>query len=206
MRDIVYQLVFDGFADHETALALTEIRRGGDYRMRTLAISRAAVESMGGLYVLPDLTLAELDVRRAALMIAPGGRAWERGGGEAMVAALRHVHAAGAPVAGICAGTLALARAGLLDRRRHTSNYAGYIDERVPTYAGSEQYDPTLLAVSDDGVTTASGVGSVEFAREIIRTLDLYDASDIVHWYRLYKHGVPPPWLAAMPAAAEAAA
>lgn len=205
MRDIVYQLVFDGFADYETALALTEIRRCGDYRVRTLAVSRAAVESMGGLYVLPDLTLAELDVERAALMIAPGGRAWERGEGEAMVAALRRVHAAGAPVAGICAGTLALARAGLLDRRRHTGNHAGYIDERVPGYAGADQYDANVLAVSDDGVTTASGVGAVEFAREIIRTLDLYDASDTAYWYRLYKHGVPPPWLAALPADAEAA-
>jgi putative intracellular protease/amidase len=201
MRDIVYLLVFDGFADHETALALTEIRRGGDFRVRTLATSRAAVESWSGLYVLPDATLAELDPARAALLVVPGGSAWERdqGHGEAMMAALRLVHAAGAPVAGIGTGVLALARTGLLDRRRHTGNHAGYIDARVTAYAGSEQYDATVTAVSDAGVTTASSVGSVEFAREVIRTLDLYDADDTAHWYRLFKHAVPPPWFAAMP-------
>ena len=36
----------------------------------------------------------------------------------------------------------------------------------------------------------------IEFAREIIHTLDLYSASDREHWYRLFKHALPPPWLA----------
>jgi len=48
--------------------------------------------------------------------------------------------------------------------------------------------------VSDGGVITASHLGSVEFAHEIIHTLDLYNASDREHWYRLFKHAQLPPW------------
>jgi putative intracellular protease/amidase len=194
MRDTVYFLAFDGFADWEAALALCEIRRPGDWRVVTVGFSMQPVLSMGGLRVLPELTLERIDLARAALIIVPGGHLWERGEGEEAVDSLRRVHAAGAPVAAISSGVLALARAGLLERCRHTGNLSGLIGRHVPDYAGYEQYDPDVLAVSDGGMITASSLGSVEFAREVIRTLDLYTASDREHWYRLFKHAVPPPW------------
>jgi len=202
MRDTVYFLVFDGYADWQAALALCEIRRPGDWRVQAVGFSTAQVTSMGGLVVQPELSLAQLDLNRAALLILPGGHLWTRGAGLAAVAAARRVHAAGAPVAGIADGVLALARAGLLDHCRHTGNRAGHIDMHVPGYRGAEQYDAGVLAVSDGGTLTASELGSVEFAREVIRTLDLYNASDREHWFRLYKHALPPPWLAGAVAAA----
>ena len=194
MRDTVYFLVFDGFADWQAALALCEIRRPGDWRVQTVGFSPAPVISMGGLAVRPDLTLAQLDGSAAALLIVPGGHLWQRGAGAAAVAAIRHLHDAGAVIAGIDSGVLALARAGLLDRCRHTGNWPGQIAGSVPGYAGAEQYDASVLAVNDGGVISASHLGSVEFAREVIRMLDLYSASDREHWYRLFKHAQLPPW------------
>jgi putative intracellular protease/amidase len=202
MRDTVYFLVFDGFADWQAALALCEIRRPGDWELRVVGFSASPVRSMGGLAVQPDLSLAQLDIARAAMLIVPGGHLWQRGEGAAAVAAIRAVHAAGAPVAAIDSGVLALARAGLLERCRHTGNWPGQIDGQVPGYAGAEQYDASVLAVSDGGVISASHLGSVEFAREVIRTLDLYSPSDREHWYRLFKHAQPPPWCVGEPAAA----
>ena len=194
MRDTVYFLVFDGFADWQAALALCEIRRPGDWQVRTVGFTRAPVASMGGLTVQPELSLAQLDFQCAALLIVPGGHLWQRGEGEAAVAAIRELHAAGAPVAAIDSGVLALARAGLLDECRHTGNWPGQIASQVPGYAGDEQYDASVLAVSDGGTITASHLGSVEFAREVIHTLDLYSPSDREHWYRLFKHAQLPPW------------
>jgi putative intracellular protease/amidase len=197
MRDTVYFLVFDGFADWEAALALCEVRRPGNYEVRTVGFSSAPVESMGGLRVLPDLTLAEMDPLRAALLIVPGGHLWERDAGLAAIAAVRRLHAAGATVAGICAATLVLARAGLLDTRTHTSNMPDYIERHVDAYAGRRHYDGTVLAAGQDRVITASGIGSVEFAREVIRALALYETGDVAHWFRLFKHAIPPPWFVA---------
>jgi len=199
MRDTVYFLVFDGFADWQAALALCEIRRPGDWQVRTVGLSCAPVVSMGGLTVQPDLVLAELDALRAAMLIVPGGHLWlhsRAAAGEIAqtAAALRQLHAAGTPVAGIDSGVLLLARTGLLDHRRHTGNGAGQLAQHVPGYAGADQYDANVLAVSDGGVISASHVGSVEFAREVIDTLSLYGAADREDWYRLFKHGQLPAW------------
>jgi len=199
MRDTVHVLVFDGFADWQAALALCEVRRPGDWQVRTVGFDRDAVVSMGGLTVLPDLALAEVDLQRAALVIVPGGHLWQRGEGQPAVDLLAEAHAAGSPVAAIDSGVLALARAGLLDDCRHTGNWSGQLAQ-APGYAGASQYDGEVLAVSDGGVITASHLGSVEFAREVIRTLDLYSPTDREHWYRLFKHAQLPPWCVGEPA------
>lgn len=193
MRDTVYVLVFDGFADWQAALALCEVRRPGDWRVRTLGFTTDAVVSMGGLTVRPDGALADLRHDRAALLVVPGGHLWQRGAGQPAVDLLAQVHAAGAPVAGIDTGVLALARAGLLDACRHTGNRPDQLAQ-ASGYAGASQYDHEVLAVSDGGVITASHLGSVEFSREVIRTLDLYSAADREHWYRLFKCAESLPW------------
>ncbi|MGH8173268.1 MAG: DJ-1/PfpI family protein [Rhodanobacteraceae bacterium] len=204
MRNFVYFFVFDGFADWEAALALCEIRRPGDFRVRTVGVERKPVQSMGGLTILPDIALDEIEHERAALFILPGGTAWERGENTDISLQLARLHANGVVIGALCGGVLALAHAGLLDARRHVSNYAGYIDTYVPAYAGAALCDTTALAVTDDRVITAGGVGPIEFAREIIRALGLYDSRDTDAWYRLFKHAVAPPWFAAAPDSAVA--
>lgn len=207
MRDTVYFLVFDGFADWQAALALCEIRRPGDWQVQAVGHSTRPVVSMSGLTVQPNLALDQLDATRAAMLIVPGGYLWLRSGyvpretGQA-VAALRELHAAGAAVAGIDSGVLMLARAGLLDQRRHTGNGPGQLAQYVPRYAGADQYDANVRAVSDAGVISASHLGSVEFAREVIDTLGLYSPSDREDWYRLFKHGQLPAWCMGEPALA----
>jgi transcriptional regulator GlxA family with amidase domain len=206
MRDTVYFLAFDGFADWHAAQALCEIRRPGEWRLQTVGFSLQPVLSMGGLRLLPELTLDEMELDRAALLIVPGGYVWERGQGDEAAEAARRVHSAGAPVAAVDSGVLVLARAGLLDACRHTGSWPGHIGTHVPTYTGADQFDASVLAVSDGGVITASQLGSVEFAREVIRTLDLYSPSDREHWFRLFKHALPPPWCAGDVAPATAVA
>lgn len=196
MRDTVYVLVFEGFADWQVALALAEIRRPGEWEVRSVGFTREPVMSMSGLQVLPDIGMDELDLQAAALLLLPGGHLWLSTQIEQAAALARRVHDAGAPVAAIDQGVLHVARAGLLDHCRHTGNWPGQIGREAANYQGHDQYDANVLAVSDGGVITASHLGTIEFAREIIHTLDLYSASDREHWYRLFKHAVPPPWLA----------
>jgi transcriptional regulator GlxA family with amidase domain len=196
MRDVVYVLVFEGFADWQVALALSEVRRPGDWEVRSIGFDGAPVTSMSGLQVVPDGDVHALDLDKAALLILSGGHLWLPSQVEKAADLALRVHRAGAPVAVIGEGVFAAAHAGLLDACRHTGSWAGQVGREVPDYAGHDQYDANVLAVSDGGVITASHLGSIEFAREIIHTLDLYSSSDREHWYRLYKHAVPPPWLA----------
>ena len=55
-----------------------------------------------------------------------------------------------------------------------------------------ESYYVEELAVTDKKIITASGLGSVEFGREIIKQLNLYDEADTKVWFEMFKHGVYP--------------
>ena len=97
----------------------------------------------------------------------------------------REFIAAGVPVAAICAATLALARAGLLDHLRHTSNAREYL---ISTgYRGTAFYCG-VPAVTDKNVITATGLAPVDFAREIFNRLNLYSAASIEAWFAMFKH------------------
>jgi putative intracellular protease/amidase len=190
----VHVLVFDGFADWEPAYALAELRRWGHHEVVAVGFGPEAVTSMGGLRVLPHRVLDDVQGNEVRILIIPGGDLWERAETypraefEALIA---RVMAAERPIAAICGATVALARAELLDDRRHTSNTPTYLAETVPSYRGAARYEPTL-AVRDRGIITASGVGPVEFAREIFAELGLFNAADAALWFDMFKHGTLP--------------
>lgn len=197
MNDIVYYLVFDGLADWEAALALAEVNKCERYTTVAVGLTPDPVVTTAGLRIQPDASLDAIDVERAAAFVVPGGEIWEQGDGiEAVVEMTRRLHGAGVLVAVICGATLVAARAGLLQTRRHTSNMPGYIEQYVPEYSGSNHYVNEALAVTDDRLITASGIGSVEFARELLRVLQVYDENSLDAWFGLFKHGVTPDWYA----------
>jgi putative intracellular protease/amidase len=192
MSSAVHLLVFDGYADWEPAFALAELRRSGGFEVMTVGFSKSPVRSMGGLRVAPDRSLAELAPAVVRLLVLPGGDLWEgeypRPTIERLLTALRD---AGVPIAAICGATIAAARAGLLNGRAHTSNERDYLERFAPEYTGGEQY-VEALAVRDRGVITASGLGAIEFAREIFEELGVFSETDRPVWFHLFKHGRMP--------------
>ena len=189
MIPAVHVLVFDGFADWEPAFALAELRRSAGLEVVTLGFSQAPVRSMGGLQVVPDRPLEGLDPATVRLLILPGGDMWEGPHPRAEIErTLQALRGAGVPIAAICGATLAAARAGLLEDHAHTSNELAYLERMVPEYAGGGRY-VNALAVRDRGLITASGLGAVEFAREIFEELQVFSEADRPVWFQLFKHG-----------------
>lgn len=92
------------------------------------------------------------------------------------------------PIAAICAATAAIARAGVLRGRRHTSNGLDYLEQQVPGYDDRAAY-VDAPAVRDRGLITASGLGDVEFAAEIMAELGVLSADDRAVWMRLFRSG-----------------
>ena len=185
----VHLLVFDGFADWEPSYALAELRRSGGREVIAVGFDDTAVASMGGLRVVPDRRLGAVKASEVELFILPGGDFWEGTHPlDELNRVLNELITAEVPVAAICGATLALARAGLLNDRRHTSNMPGYIAEHSPEYTGTALYE-ARPAVNDRGVITASGLSPVEFAREIFRQLQIFSAADDELWFDMFRHG-----------------
>ena len=189
MRPAPYLLVFDGFADWEAAYATAELRRSGRHPVLTVSFTGEPVVSMGGLCVLPDFDLSELDPAVIEILILPGGDRWETAPPDATLAALiTALLNARTPVAAICGATVALARDGLLVGRQHTSNSLEYLKHHAPGYGGELQY-VDALAVRDRNLITASGLGALEFAREIFAEIGVFSDADREAWYRIFKEG-----------------
>jgi len=184
-----YVFIFDGFADWEPASALAELRRTFGFSVRTVALSTNVVTSMGGMDVLPDLPIAEAQLGLTNILILPGGDAWMRGEIKEVTKFIRAFADAGNPVAAICAATLSLAHAGLLDHHRHTSNGEGFIAKYVPKYRGQELYRKAR-AVTDANVITANGLAPFSFAAEIFRNVAPDRENDIATYEALYARGL----------------
>ena len=163
--------VYDTLADWEIGYLVVELRTGrftgSPWSIVTVAESLEPITTMGGVRILPDTLL--------------GADMWDAGGGQAFAAAASHFLNSGVAVAAICGATAGLARAGLLDKRRHTSAAAEYL--LGTGYAGGDSF-VNERAVADNGLITAGPQSPVQFARATLtelglasdRTLEAYEA------------------------------
>lgn len=191
MKPKAYFLVFDGLADWELAHALCEINKSGRFEVVSVGFSDKPVTTMGGLKLSPDITLDGATAADACIFMLPGGDMWERESHENLKTFLQRLHAERVPIGAICGATLEIARAGLTKNIRHTSNSKDYLKAMVADYS-DESFYVNELAVTDQNIITASGLGCVEFAREVIKQLNLYNEADARTWFEMFKHGVYP--------------
>jgi putative intracellular protease/amidase len=194
MPGTVHLFVFNTLADWEPGFVVAGInnpdgqKAPGRYQVRTIAATRDAITTIGGIRILPDMVLDQLDPAESAMLILPGGESWDQGGNLEAVEKAKAFLAAGVPVAAICGATAGLARGGMLDARKHTSNAPEYL--AATGYRGTHLYQ-TADVVSDQNVVTASAMKSLEFAREIFARLDVYEDKVLEAWYGLFKTGDP---------------
>ena len=166
--------VYDALADWEVGYLLVELRTGrftgAPWNIVTVAESLEPITTMGGLRILPDTVLDDLDPAASDLLILPGSDLWDAGGGAAFAAAAGRFLDSGVPVAAICGATAGLARAGLIDHRRHTSAAPEYL--AATGYAGGDFYVDDR-AVIDGDLITAGPQSPVQFARAVLARLGL---------------------------------
>jgi putative intracellular protease/amidase len=184
--------IYNTLADWEVGHLLVELRTGRytgtPWNIVTVAESHESITTMGGLRVQPDMLLDDLDPASSNLLILPGADMWDAGGGGAFAAAAGRFLDAGVPVAAICGATAGLARAGLLNKRHHTSAAAGYL---IATgYAGSEYYVEER-AVVDGDLITAGPQSPVQFASAALGRLGLASDRTLEAYEDLF-HGADP--------------
>src|SRR5689334_19148412 len=110
--------LYDTLADWEVGHLLVELRTGRftgtPFQVIAVAESGEPITTMGGVRMMPDMLLADLDPAASDLLILAGATMWDAGGGAAFAGAAARFLDAGVPVAAICGATAGLARAGLL--------------------------------------------------------------------------------------------
>ncbi len=195
--------IYDTLADWELGHLLAELHSGRFTGTRfdvvTVAETLEPITSMGGVRMQPDMRLADLDPADSDILILPGAEIWDADRGQPFAETARRFLAEGVPVAAICGATAGLARAGLLDDRRHTSAAAEYL--AATGYAGGEHYVDER-AVVDGDLITAGPQSPVQFARAALGRLGLASDETLDAYESLFHGGDPSAFPVLMRAAA----
>jgi 4-methyl-5(b-hydroxyethyl)-thiazole monophosphate biosynthesis len=169
MKKRVLCLMTDGFEEVEMVTPVNLLRRAG-VEVTIASLHGGDATGKCGIVVRPDAALADLRQEDFDLLLIPGGPGvgeLRKDGRAAELAA--GFHAAGKPVAAICAAPLILSDAGLLRGKRYTAHFSvrgelgRVLNERV---------------VEDGLIITSRGAGTaVDFGISLVRRLAGDDAA-----------------------------
>jgi len=166
-------VLVQGFADWEYALigGTGGPFYGLDIQYFTPVIGE--IRSQGGLTTIVTQDLEALEKWKPDAIVVVGGMLWETSDAPDISSILKAQYARGAVVAGICGGTLALARAELLNDVHHTSNEPDFLSQNADGYEGAERYMSSPSAISEDRVITAPGTAPVSFTAAVFEGVGL---------------------------------
>lgn len=156
-----------GFADWEYALIGGT---GGPFYgldVQYFSPKTGEITSQGGLPVVISKDLDELTTWQPNVIAVIGGTVWEADDAPDISILLKAQHTEGVHIGGICGGTLALARAGLLNSEPHTSNDAEFLKQNAVSYVGEAHYQASASAISSGGVITAPGTAPASFTAAV---------------------------------------
>ncbi|EON70687.1 type 1 glutamine amidotransferase family protein [Lysinibacillus sphaericus] len=187
----VYLYVFDTMADWEVGYLIAELNSGRYFKkdlapleVVAVGIDKNSVTTMGGLTILPSISIDECMLESKDVLVLPGGNTWLEAMHEPILKKAGQSLQEGTVVAAICGATLGLAKVGLLDARRHTSNNLEYLKMICPHYIGEKYYEMEP-AVTDGNLVTASGIAPLEFAMHVLKVLDVFALETLQSWFNL---------------------
>lgn len=190
-----YVYVQDTWSDWEAAYIMAELNSGRFFKTRgeripvkTVGIDSTPITTMGGARITPDTTVSAINSETSAVLILVGGDTWQDPKHQPIIDKMKELLNAGANVAAICGSTAALAEAGVLDNRPHTSNALEYLKMVAPNYKGDAHYQDQK-AVLDGNLITANSAGSLLFARYILERLEVFSPDALRAWYDYFDTG-----------------
>lgn len=200
----VYVYVLDTLADWELGNVISELNSGRFFKtdalpvaLKTVGCSREPIHTMGGLTIVPDCLVDDVAVSESSVLLLPGANTWNDARHGAIIEKASELLALGATVGAICGATVALANAGLLDNRQHTSNGPGFLDMFSPGYKGQGFYIDQP-SVADNNLITAGSTGGLLWAKQIIEHLGVFKADTLESWYEYFRTGEPQHFYALM--------
>jgi putative intracellular protease/amidase len=161
----------DRFADWEYGLLAASAVEWFGAAAVALTPNGGPVRSAAGFSLAGERPLTADAAEGLDAVIVVGSEGWSSALPIDIRELLQCVASRGGVVGGICAGTLALARAGLFAGRDHTSNGREWIRQQLGFYPGDSRYVDVLEAVRDGPVVSAPGSAPGTFAIAVLRAL-----------------------------------
>lgn len=191
----IYIYVLDTLADWEVGYILAELNSRRFFKknaplvtIKTVSHSKNAITTMGGIKIIPDCLVEEIEMGGNTVILLPGADTWDEPQNVEIIKKSNDLLLGGGTVGAICGATVALANFGILNKYSHTSNGVGFLEMFCPTYQGGELYldNPS---VSDNQLITAGSTGSLMWTRQIIESLNVFENNTLEAWYNYFSTG-----------------
>ena len=200
----IYIYLLSTLADWEIAPISAELNSKRFFKadapqvvVKTVAVSKEPVKTMGGLTIVPDCTIDEIELSEKTVLLLPGADTWAESQNAQIIQKASALLSKGGTVCAICGATVALANAGVLNDRPHTSNGAGFLEMFCPSYKGQKFY-VDQPAVRDGNLITGSATGSLMWAKLIIEKLGVFSPQTLEAWHAYFSTGKPEHFFALM--------
>lgn len=200
----IYVYVLDTLADWELGYVTSELNSARFFKkdaqrvsLKTVSYSKDPIRTMGGLTIMPDCLIEEMVVSETSVLLLPGANTWSDPTHGVIIEKAGEFLSAGAMVGAICGATAALANAGILDNRPHTSNGAGFLEMVSPNYKGKSFYIDNS-SVADNNLITAASTGGLLWAKQILEHLGVFQSDTLEAWCNYFSTGEPEYFFALM--------
>ncbi|MGX7875338.1 DJ-1/PfpI family protein [Mesorhizobium sp. ORM6] len=179
-------LFIEGFAGWEYGLLAASAVEWFGARAVSLTPEGKPVTGISGFRLTPDRSAEASENTDLDAVAVIGSEQWFGKAPPDAAGLLNAVASRGGVIGGICAGTLALARAGMFEEARHTSNGRDWINSHEAGYAGDLNYQDVPHAVADGKVVSAPGSAPGTFALAFLKTLYPEKSSDLAQMRTLF--------------------
>jgi putative intracellular protease/amidase len=193
MKSTAYLYTLEGLPDWEPALVIAELSSGRFFKekgknipVKTVGLTKATLRTMGGLALTPTMTLDELNEDDIAVFILPGATSWLEEKQTTVLQKTKTFLKNRVLVAAICGATEAMANAGMLNKRPHTSNSLDYLKMMFPDSYQGEVYYVQQPAVTDNNLITANFSSPHDFARHILKKREVFSDEALEAWYQQF--------------------
>ena len=192
---VVYIYALNTLADWEIGNLIAEIhsrrffkKDAGEYEVRFVGSSKEEITSRGGITITPADVVDDIVPGQGDILVLPGADTWNESVHVKVIQKAKEFLEKGAVVAAICGATVALANAGMLNERPHTSNGVGFLDMFVKDYKG-EAYYVDSPSVADDNLITAACTGGLLFTKQILQKMNVMEDAALEYWYEYFSTG-----------------
>lgn len=200
----IYVYVLDTLADWELGYVTAELNSRRFFKegatevcLKTVGDSKNPVKTMGGMTIVPDCVIDDIIVEESSVLLLPGADTWNDPMHRSIIEKAGELLSVNATVCAICGATVALANAGLLDQRPHTSNGPGFLEMFAHGYQGQSFYI-NQPSVADNNLITAGSTGGLLWAKQIIEHLGVFKEDTLEAWYGYFNTGDPGQFYALM--------
>lgn len=173
--------IFDGMADYEITFINHLLCTDAKKEIITISYEDKIIKGKSGLLYKPEKLINNIIGEDVEGLIIPGG--WFNKFHSNLIELINKLNSEGKLLAGICGtGTMALAKAGVLNNVKYTTPIKEWTEEHVYKYGEEDPFPREMYTeqrvVRDSNIITAQGVAFIDFAVEICEWFNLFESKE----------------------------